>query len=328
MSKTTVKTALFLSALVGGALISASSARAQDAAPAPAPAAKAAPAPAAAAASVEAAGAGPDAAPRQAEERRRNDLASQPAVRNRLLLVAKRFEVTPLFESTVNADFRHFIGGGLKLEYHFSDMLSVGALGVFSTAINTGLVDKIVPTLPDQTSEDNLLEPTKDQFNGHLNKMPIHGAVYVSLTPWYGKLAAFNTAFVNFDFYFQAGLAFAQLDSNCPITVCNDTSPGVPRPDPAAPGETIAPDFLPANDPPLNSGNRIGAYLGAGIHVFLTEAIALDLTVRDYAFSDNPSGADYNADRIVSDDDSRFLNHLFMGVGLSIMLPLKAKRTR
>lgn len=330
MSKQTLKTTMLLSALLGGALIStqASPALAQNAAPPPAPPPAPKAAPAAPAASAEAAGADPETAPRQAEERRTNDLASQPAVRNRLLLVAKRFEITPLFESTVNADFRHFVGGGLKLEYHFTDKLSVGALGVFSTAIDTGLVDKIVPTLPDQMSEDNPLEPTKDQFNGHLNKMPFHGAVYVSLTPWYGKLAAFNTAFVNFDFYFQAGLAFAQLDSNCPITVCSDTSPGVSRPDPTDPDETIPPDFLPANDPPLNSGNRIGAYLGAGIHVFLTEAIALDFTVRDYAFSDNPSGADYNADRVVSDDDSRFLNHLFMGVGLSIMLPLKAKRTR
>lgn len=308
--KTTLTSALLL-----GALLSTSTALAQSAAPAAAPAGGEA-------------GAGPDAGPRKAEERRRNDLAEQPAVRHRLLLVAQRFEVTPLFESTVNADFRHFVGAGLKLEYHLTDMLSVGALGVYSTSIDTGLVDKIVPTLPDAMSQDNPLEPTKDQFTSHLNKMPLHGAVYASLTPWYGKLAAFNTFFVNFDFYFQGGLAFAQLESDCPISICTDTAPGQSRPDPNDPNETIPPDFLPANDPPLNDGTRIGGYLGAGIHVFLNDFLALDLTVRDYIFSDNPSGADYNADRIVTDDDSRFLNHLFMGVGLSVMLPMKAKRTR
>jgi outer membrane beta-barrel protein len=317
-----LKTTLLLGVLAGSPLL-ASSAQAQNAPAAPAPKASGS---ASAAAGAE--GSGPDAGPRQVEERRRNDLSEQPAVRHRLLLVAKRFEATPLFESTVNADFRHFVGAGLKLEYHFTDKFSVGALGVFSTSIDTGLVDKIVPTLPDAMSQDNPLEPTKDQFTSHLNKMPIHGAAYVSLTPWYGKLAAFNTAFVNFDFYFQAGLAFAQLESDCPVSICTDTAPGKSRPDPSMPGETLPPDFLPANDPPLNSGNRLGAYLGAGIHVFLNEFIALDLTVRDYAFNDNPSGADYNADRIVDDNDSRFLNHLFMGVGVSIMLPLKAKRTR
>lgn len=317
MSK--LKTTLRLSAIGLVSLLLPTVAAAQNAA---------APAPAAPTASAGSEGSGPEQEKRQVEQRRTNDLASQPAVRHRLLLVAKRFEVTPLFESTVNADYRHFVGGGLKLEYHFTDMFSVGALGVFSTAINTGLVDKIVPTLPDAMSQDNPLEPTKDQFTAHLNKMPIHGAAYLSLTPWYGKLAAFNTAFVNFDFYFQAGVAFAKLDSNCPVSICTDTAPGQPRPDPDMMGETLPPDFLPANDAPLNSGNRIGAYLGAGIHVFLNDFIALDFTVRDYAFNDNPSGADYDADRVVTDDDSRFLNHLFMGVGVSIMLPFEAKRTR
>lgn len=276
----------------------------------------------------EADGAGPDSSPRTAEQRRRNDLREQPAVRHRLLLVAKRFEVTPLFESTVNADFRHFLGPGLKLEYHLSDKFSIGALGVLSTSIDTKLLDKLIPSLPEMSSLANPLEPSKAQFEQHLNTMPLHGAAYVSLTPWYGKLAAFGAAFVNFDFYFQAGVSFAQLDSSCAANICNDPAPGKPRPDPVNAGETLPPDFNPNNDPPLNSGNRVGAYLGGGIHVFLNEFLALDLTVRDYLFSDNPSGADFNADRFVSDDDSRFLNHLFMGVGLSVMLPMKAKRTR
>ena len=56
------------------------------------------------------------------------------AVRGRRLMVKNRFELTPLFESTVNADFRHIIGGGLKFEYHFSDILSFGVIGVASAS--------------------------------------------------------------------------------------------------------------------------------------------------------------------------------------------------
>ena len=59
-------------------------------------------------------------------ERRQNTLATDVAVRHRRLLVKNRFEFAPLFESTINADFRHIIGGGIKLEYHFSDMISIG----------------------------------------------------------------------------------------------------------------------------------------------------------------------------------------------------------
>jgi hypothetical protein len=92
--------------------------------------------------------------------------------------------------------------------------------------------------------------------------------------------------------------------------------------------DPLPPDLNPRNDNPLNDGSRVGLYLGAGIHIFLNDFLAIDFTVRDYLFSDNPSGADYNANGYVSDEDSRFLNHLFMGVGLSVMVPFKAKRTR
>ncbi|MBS1119262.1 MAG: hypothetical protein H6Q90_1490 [Deltaproteobacteria bacterium] len=259
-----------------------------------------------------------------AEGRRLNTLEKDVAVRHRRLLVKKRFEFAPLFESTINADFRHILGGGAKLEYHFGDMISLGVIGVGSTALDTKLVTRIADTLVDNPMDP--AEPTKDEFLTRLNSMPVHGAAYLSLTPWYGKLAAFAQAYVAFDFYFQAGVAFAQLKSDCdPDNVCTDKHPG----------ETInemPPDLDPNNDPPLNSGNRAGLYLGGGIHVFMNDFVALDFTVRDYAFSDNPSGADVSGpqggpDRAVTKDDNRFVHHLFFGAGVSIMFPTRVKRT-
>lgn len=262
-----------------------------------------------------------------AEPRRHNDLAKDVAVRHRRLLVKHRFEVTPLFESSIDADFQHTIGGGLKLEYHLGDMFSIGVVGVGSTSLRTTLIDHVVDTLPDQPTTTK--EPSKTQFLDHLNSIPLHGAAYVSITPWYGKLAAFSSAFLAFDFYFQAGVSFAQLKSDCPSSVCTDTHPGTSI---MSGMDSIPADNDPKNDPPLNDGNRIGLYLGGGIHVFLSDFLALDLTVRDYAFSDNPSGADYNADQFVGTsptlgDDNRFLHHLFFGAGLSIMFPTTVKRT-
>jgi len=270
------------------------------------------------------------ASPGLASAENKSDLDSQPAVRHRLLLVAKRLEATPLFESTINADFRHFVGGGLKLEYHMNDMLSFGVIGVGSASIDTKLTERVLKTLEDSDptpppgASSGSREPSKTEFSQHLNKMPIHGAAYVSVTPWYGKLAAFGKAFVNFDFYFQGGVAFAQLTSSCDASVCDDTNPGAPEMGMTGP----VPDDNPNDDPPLNSGFKPGLYLGGGIHVFVNDFMAIDLAVRDYAFTDNPSGADFNADLAVKDDDSRFLHHLFAGVGVSIMLPMKVKRTR
>jgi outer membrane beta-barrel protein len=257
-----------------------------------------------------------------AADRRENSLSKDVAVRHRRLLVKSRLEVTPLFESTINADYRYVVGGGLKLEYHLTDKWSIGVIGVGSTSINTGLVNKIESTLSDNPSDPR--EPSKTEYEDHLNSMPFHGAAYLSLTPWYGKLAAFSQAYVAFDFYFQAGVAFAQLKSDCPTSVCSDMSPGVST---KSGTDTIPPDENPNNDPPLNNGGRVGLYLGGGIHVFLNDFLALDLTVRDYAFSDNPSGADYNADLAVTSADNNFLHHLFFGAGLSVMLPTKLKRT-
>ena len=254
-------------------------------------------------------------------ERRTNNLAKDVAVRHRRLLVKNRLEFAPLFESTINADFKHIIGGGAKLEYHVTDMLSFGAIGVGSVALKTKLVDRIEGTL--ETTADPLTrEPSRDEFLSRLNTMPIHGAGYVSLTPWYGKLAAFSQAFVAFDFYFQAGVSFAQLKSDCPDAVCNDRNTDMPEPD------GTPPDMNPNNDPPLNDGSRVGLYLGGGIHVFLNDFLALDLTIRDYAFTDNPSGADFDArDQAVTSSDNRFVHHLFFGAGLSVLLPFKVKRT-
>jgi len=255
---------------------------------------------------------------------KRGYLDDQPAVRHRLLLVAKRLEATPFFESTINADFRHFFGGGLKLEYHLSDMLSIGGLVVGATSLDTKLTKRVTETL--EPNVDNATrEPSVDEFTQRLNTIPLHGAGYASLTPWYGKLAAFGKAYVNFDFYFQGGIAFASLKSDCEASICNDPMPGI-DPDPADP--LVNADDNPNNDPPLNSGFRPGLYLGGGIHVFVNDFVAIDLAVRDYAFKDNPSGADFNADLAVQDDDSRFLHHLFVGVGASIMVPFKVKRTR
>src|SRR5690242_7296678 len=131
--------------------------------------------------------------------RRLNSLHGDVAVRHRRLLVKNRLEFAPQFESTINPEFQHIVGGGLKLEYHLSDMLSIGAIGIGSTQFNTKLTDRIVPTLEDNPN-NMTREPSKEEFTSRLNTMPVHGAAYVSVTPWYGKLAAFSQAYVAFDF--------------------------------------------------------------------------------------------------------------------------------
>jgi len=252
---------------------------------------------------------------------RKNPLEGQPAVRHRLLLVKQRFEFAPAFESSINADFQHTFSGGLKLEYHLTDMLSIGAVGFYGKGFNTKLNSRIVDDLPDST-DDGDPTPTHDEWVEHLNEIQAHGAAYITVTPWYGKLAAFSKFFVNFDFYFSGGVAMASLKNTCCSFETDDAPGGDLEADPP-----VLADNDPNNDPAINDGTRIGAYLGGGIHLFLANWMALDLTVRSYLFSDNPSGLDFNADLAVTEDDNRFLNHLFLGVGLSFFLPGSVDRT-
>ena len=70
-----------------------------------------------------------------------------------------------------------------------------------------------------------------------------------------------------------------------------------------------------------SAGVQLGLYVGAGIQIFVTKNIALDLFLRNYIFEDNPTGFDLNNDLSVTVEDNQYYQHLFTGIGLSILLP-------
>lgn len=241
------------------------------------------------------------------DDERKSPLAGQPAVRNRKLLTRQRLEITPSFESTLNADYRHTFSGGLKAEYHMTDSLSLGVLGLFGASLNTGLTSRVIDSLDDDAPEAP--EPSKTQFEQHLNSMPVHGAGYLSFKPFYGKLSAFGSLFMSYSIYASGGLSVAVLETDC----CDFP--------------TNAGDGDPRSDPPLNEGTRLGLYAGVGAQFFFNDFFALDLHVRDYYFRDNPSGLDFTGNLEVTDDDARLMNHFAAGVGFSMFFPRTAERT-
>lgn len=254
-------------------------------------------------------------------EARKNPLAGQPMVRHKMELRLKRFEVAPTFEASVQADYQHTLSGGLKAEYHLTDNLSFGGVFFFGGGIDTALASQIRDSLPEtQTPGDPT--PDRDDFNSHLNSIPIHGGVHATFTPWFGKMALFGKAFVNFDMYLTGGLAFAMTKNpNEDPDLGTGCTPTID--DPAAEGNARYND--PRNDPPCNSGFRPGIQLGAGMHVFVNKWVAIDFSFRNYMFTDNPSGLDFTGDLKVDEDDQRFMSHLFFGVGVSLFLPPKIK---
>jgi outer membrane beta-barrel protein len=251
---------------------------------------------------------------------RKSPLAGAPDVRDKYELRLARFEATPTFEATLSADYKNTYSGGLKLEYHLSDSLSIGGLIFFGASVDSSLAGSITDSLPNMTTPGDPT-PTKDQFNDHLNTMPLHGGLGATFTPWFGKLALFGKSYLAFDLYLSGGFGFASLSSPTSGDACQRKGDGN---DPIT-GKELFTD--PRNDDPCNSGFRPGVQFGAGLHVFFNRWIALDLSFRNYMFKDNPSGQDFNADGYVDSSDPRFLSHLMFGVGVSFFLPPKAKIT-
>jgi outer membrane beta-barrel protein len=244
-------------------------------------------------------------------------LSEQPAVRHKYELRSHRFEITPTFEASLAAYFKHTLAGGLKLEYHITDSLSVGGMVFFGTGINTGLMSQIVDSLgPDEKADQT---PSQSQALDHVNTIPVHGGLGVTFTPWFGKLGLFGRAFLSYDIYVSGGFGFAQTSNKFSggddETMCEHCSDASQQND-------------PNNDGPHNAGFNPGVQFGGGLHVYFSGFAGLDVYIRDYMFTDNPSGLDFNHDKLVTNADRRFLSHLFVGVGVAFFLPPKAKISR
>jgi outer membrane beta-barrel protein len=258
-------------------------------------------------------------------------LADQPEVRHRIELRASRFEITPTFEASISAYFKHTIAGGLKLEYHINDYLSIGGMVFYGGSFNTGLLDQVIDSLP-PAGQEMYPTPSQDVARQHANTIPLHGGAGLTFTPFAGKLAFFSRAFLAYDVYLSAGFGFAKTQNDFKETLPDGTVVGdsdticdAKCDDPVAANHVFND---PRNDGPHNAGFQPGVQFGGGLHLFFSEVVALDLYVRDYMFTDNPSGLDYNYDYKVDDSDRRFLSHLFFGAGLALFLPPKAKISR
>lgn len=120
--------------------------------------------------------------------------------------IASRVELALTFETSVNADFKHTIAGGLKAEFGLSDWWSIGSMAYVGTSFNTGLTTSILGTLDDEEPPGDPT-PTRSEFEGGLTEIPRHGAAYVTLTPVRGVFEAFGQPLVAYDVYVSGGVS-------------------------------------------------------------------------------------------------------------------------
>lgn len=248
--------------------------------------------------------------PQTAHAQHKSPLADAPAIRKRVELRDKRFEISVGAGSTLNETFYHDILLQGHLAFHITDWVSIGAVGIFGvSSLSTGFNDELLSTLS-TTSTDR--SPTTDAAKGGMNKPASAFIGQIELTPFTGKFSLFGKLFAHYDFYLSGGPALVNLKkansggqnpNGSAITDCVDTSSdkGV---------QTC-----------VVTGSQFGGSAAAGFHSFFNDFLALNVELRDLFIKDNPSGRDVNGDQLVDKRDLTWTQHWMVTLGLSLYFP-------
>jgi outer membrane beta-barrel protein len=248
--------------------------------------------------------------PLAAQAQHKSPLADAPAIRKRLELRSTRFELGVGGATTVGQDFYHTVFVNVKLGFHITDWLSLGAFGGFALAnIDTGFKDSVVGSLPD--NGDGTRAPTKGEATGTMNKIQQMLGAQLEVTPFTGKYSLFGKLFAHYDFYAFLGvgaLNYAATTSSAPT--CSDN------------GAIAAP---PAQPPPCAiTGLKLGPTAGVGVHSFINQFLALNLELRDIIAPNNAAGRDVNGDRRVDTSDLTYGNTIVAALNLVLYFPTTA----
>jgi outer membrane beta-barrel protein len=262
---------------------------------------------------------------------RRNPLEGQPAIRNKVELRKLRFEISPQFLVQINPDYKHAFGVGANLQFHITDWIGVGIEGAYLFNSNTALENEIRDKLPTGDYMYPGPQPTRAIHDQHTMGINALMSAYASLTPWAGKFSLFSALFFNYDFYANVGIGLVNWvqDPKC----CTATPVVVHSP--STTGETIGDPNT--EDASQFAGLKVGGLIGFGVHIYFNDWIGMQLELRDYIHKANPGGGDKDGDRHLcsgqgtapcnGNSDESIQNSIFFGVGVTLMLPPRAKIT-
>ncbi|MEO6598237.1 MAG: hypothetical protein ABIQ16_00075 [Polyangiaceae bacterium] len=253
-------------------------------------------------------------------------LAGAPAVRKLRLRRKGRFEIAPAVSFTLLDEYQRTILLGGRLNYNITDWLSFGAWGAVGNAIRvqTHLTDEIqsvnaarpVTTPP---STDRLLTQNNlgADFKKQLGGIDWVVAPQLTVVPFRGKLALFQSIYLDTDLYFFGGPAFVGLTErkNCSGTPGDTCTAPAGASFPTATRMAIAPTF------------------GLGFNFYINKWSALGFEWRGLPFSWNTGGFDTHGggkdkkfpDNKITNDDRQFNFNQVLTLSYNIYLPFQYK---
>jgi hypothetical protein len=257
-------------------------------------------------------------------------LAGAPAVRKLKLYRQGRFEVAPAFSFTLLDEYQRQIFVGARLNYNLTDWLAIGVWGGFSPGpfkITTGLSENI-QTVNKLRQQENASrtgsgqEPTPTylatqhnlgpDFTKQLGTIDWIAAPQITVVPFRGKIAIFQSIFADTDLYFFVGPAFAGVKERGD---CGPKTSGGPC--------TASSSFA------LKSRTAIAPTFGLGLSFYVNKWNAFGLEWRAVPFARNTGGFDNHGggpddrfpDYSVNSDDREFKFNQMVTVSWGFYFP-------
>lgn len=255
-------------------------------------------------------------------------LAGAPAAHRLRLYREGRFELQPNVTFSLLDEFSREIFVGATLNYNISDSIALGVWGSFGvvkmdTALTEHIQDRIKARdcIGSGAAEDESNLNYMDcrlsrvnlgsKFSKQLGTIDWMAVPQLTFTPFRGKIAFFQSLFVDTDLHFFVGPAFVGLSERkecSSSTTCTDAG-----------GFSTA------------SRNTVTGAFGLGLSFFTHKWGALVVDWRAVPFSRNVGGFDTAGsgpnkafpDNKISDEDRQFRFNQFVSIGYSIFLPFQ-----
>jgi hypothetical protein len=244
-------------------------------------------------------------------------LAGAPAVRKLRLHRQGRFEIAPAVSFTLLDEYQRTILLGARLNYNFTDWLAFGAWGALGSVIRipTYLTDQVqgvnadrrAPGQPTDTLDRRLTAVNLGpDFKKQLAGIDWVVAPQLTAVPFRGKLALFQSIYLDTDLYFFGGPAFIGVTERKNCNPCTDNFDMGSR-------VAIAPTF------------------GLGFSFYINKWSALGFEYRGLPFSWNAGGFDTAGggkdnkfpDNKITNDDRQFTFNQLLTVSYNIYLPFQ-----
>jgi hypothetical protein len=249
-------------------------------------------------------------------------------VRKLRLYRQTRFEIAPAVSFTLLDEYQRTILLGARLQFNFTDWLAIGGWGALGSVIRlpTALTENIQtvneqrqgqvagctagapgcagPLLTQRLTAVNLGPDLKDQLGG----IDWVAAPQITLTPLRGKLALFQSIYLDTDFYISAGPAFIGVTERANCNPCVGQFDTAKR-------TAIAPTFA------------------VGLSFYVNKWSALGFEYRGLPFAWNIGGFDTAGggkdnqfpDNKITDADQRFRFNQMMTISYNFYLPTQYK---